>query len=363
MRRIFARLDDPELGEFAKGVIDYYSRVEAATELAASLRLAAVAHAYVLADDSRARCLRPYYATCGGNLDPNDPAFDVEIDRVIDVLGLEILERALSWRVQTNETARGLCWLLPMSVLDVEAVHLIELGASAGLNLYAEQRGYALLEGERRVTFGKSEVTQFEIAARGAGALSEMTLNAPEVKSRIGADRDPVSFEDEGAIEALRACIWGDKAGRFERLAEGLALHQRARAGELSPVAEVQKVELPDELRAFLERAVPERPEGPIVLFNTYVTAYFNDVDLRQLEREVRKFAREHALVHRVPWAWIRFEPPRLGEDDGPRPAWCRWRVELWRGTEHAEIELGWAHPHMAQIEFGPGLDRLVGLR
>ena len=250
-----------------------------------------------------------------------------------------------------------------MSVLDVESVHLIELGASAGLNLYAEQRGYSLLEGETRIRCGQSDKNQFEIARRGATALEGLKLSPPQVKSRVGGDRHPVSFDDASAIEALRACIWGDKAGRFERLAEGLELHAKARRGELSPLAQVHKTELPDDLAELFRRAVPERPEGPIVVFNTYVTAYFNDVDLRQLERKVRAYAREHAMVHRVPWAWVRFEPSRSDEEAGPRAAWCRWRVELWRGTEHAEIELGWAHPHMAQIDFGPGLDHLVALR
>jgi hypothetical protein len=363
MRRIFARLDDAPDSEFAKGVVDYYAKVQSATELAASLRLAAVTHAFVLEDDPRARSLRPYYATCGGSLDPDDPAFDVEIDRAIDSMGMDVLARALSWRVQTNETARGLAWLLPMSVLDVDACHLIELGASAGLNLYAEQRGYALLEGESRVRVGQPELSQFEIAARGAGRLRDLEFSPIEVKSRVGGDLHPVDCDDQRAMNALRACIWGDKAGRFARLAEGLNVHEQARRGEVTPRATVHEINLPDELPELLRRGVPERPEAPIVIYNTYVTAYFNDVDLRQLERNVRKFAREHAMTHRTPWAWVRFEPPRAAEEDGPRPAWCRWRVELWRGSEHAEIELGWAHPHMAQIEFGPGLDRLVSLR
>jgi hypothetical protein len=204
---------------------------------------------------------------------------------------------------------------------------------------------------------------QFEIATRGGSAIADLEFNPIEVKSRIGGDLNPVDCNDKEATDALRACIWGDKAGRFQRLEEGLEVHARAGRGEVKPVAEVHKVDLPNELDELLRLGVPERPEGPIVLFNTYVTAYFSDVEVRELERKVRKAAREHAMMHRVPWAWIRFETPRSDQEAGPRPAWCRWRIELWRGNEHTEIDLGWAHPHMAQIEFGPGLDRLVALR
>src|SRR5690606_1327638 len=48
--------------------------------------------------------------------------------------------------VQTNETGRGLVWLLPVACLGWPAVHLVELGASAGLNLVADQRAYRLVE-------------------------------------------------------------------------------------------------------------------------------------------------------------------------------------------------------------------------
>ena len=51
-----------------------------------------------------------------------------------------------SANVQTNETGRGLAWLLPVACLGWPAVHLVELGASAGLNLVAERRGYRLMD-------------------------------------------------------------------------------------------------------------------------------------------------------------------------------------------------------------------------
>src|SRR5690606_15664062 len=120
-----------------------------------------------------------------------------------------------------------------------------------------------------------------------------------------------------------------DQPQRFRRLDEALALHRRALAGEAEagPAAVLHQSELPGDFEDLLKVALPTRPQAPIVLFNTYVTAYFSDVEHRELQRKVRQFAHRHALTHRIPWVWIRFEPRRHGEPAGPHPAWCRWRV------------------------------------
>jgi hypothetical protein len=74
-------------------------------------------------------------------------------DRAVSALRQAILARQESLAtfiraasVQTNETARGLAWLLPLLFTPWPAVHLVDLGASAGLNLAADQRAYRLLD-------------------------------------------------------------------------------------------------------------------------------------------------------------------------------------------------------------------------
>ncbi|MGB1015954.1 MAG: hypothetical protein ACPG4T_17585, partial [Nannocystaceae bacterium] len=82
----------------------------------------------------------------------------------------------------------------------------------------------------------------------------------------------------------------------------------------------------------------------------------------RGLEREVHAFARNWTLRHGLPWLWSRFEPARAGEDS-PHTGWCRWFVDTWSRGRHRRIELGWAHPHLVRVEFGPGLAELESLR
>lgn len=363
LRAVQAKLDDGDT-PLAALIVDYYERVLAATELEKSLRLAGVLHYYVLIDDPRVAALRPYYSTVDGTEDPKTPAFEAVVVDAIVELGAELFERALAWRVQTNETARGLAWLLPLALLDVDAAHLVELGASAGLNMYADQRRFDLSEGEKTWTLGHAASTQFQIPVHGLD-IGDIELQTPEVLSRHGGDINPVDFRDAAAMDGLRACIWGDQPERFRRLEEGLAMHREALLGRrgAAPAVTLHKSELPGELEDLLRVALPARPEAPIVLFNTYVTAYFSDVEHRELQRKIRQFAHQHALTHRIPWVWIRFEPRRRGEPAGPHPAWCRWRIELWHEGKEHRFELGWAHPHMAEIEFSPNLSDLLALR
>ena len=101
----------------------------------------------------------------------------------------------------------------------------------------------------------------------------------------------------------------------------------------------------------------------PVILFDTYVTAYFNDVDHRALVRAVEAFARPWTLRHKLSWLWVRFEPPRAGEPEAPQIGWCRWWVEVWTQGQRHTLELVWALPHCVKLVFGPGLSELTRLR
>jgi hypothetical protein len=156
--------------------------------------------------------------------------------------------------------------------------------------------------------------------------------------------------------------VWGDQRRRLERLREGIEVHRRhVRERSLVP-AELRTMELPDELVDFLHASLPAHPVAPVIAFNTYVTAYLSDVNQRSVARQMREFAKQWSLLHKLPWMWVRFEPARSGID-APHPGWCRWLVEVFSGSKTRTIELGWAHPHLVRVEFGPGLVELRSLR
>jgi hypothetical protein len=147
----------------------------------------------------------------------------------------------------------------------------------------------------------------------------------------------------------------------MQRLQEALALRRQLR--DSGQTARLLKTRLPDETEDFLRAVVPIHPVAPVILFDTYVTAYFNDVDHRALVRAVEAFARPWTLRHKLSWLWVRFEPPRAGEPDAPQIGWCRWWVEVWTQGQRHTLELGWAHPHCVKLVFGPGLSELTRLR
>jgi hypothetical protein len=110
------------------------------------LLLAAGLHRDVLWQVPEVAELAAYYPSVGGERPSTDPHFNTSLRQAILARRLALADFIQTATVQTNETGRGLCWLLPLLYTNWTAVHLVDLGASAGLNLAAEQRSYRLIE-------------------------------------------------------------------------------------------------------------------------------------------------------------------------------------------------------------------------
>lgn len=359
--RLVALLDAGGSGGVDIGWID---------DLQPSLRLNACLHWYVLQGDPRVAELRPYYATVAegdpSQRKPTDDEFGVRLFAAAKALGPELFERARNWQVVTNETSRGIAWLLPAVLVAAEAVHLVELGCSAGLNLYAEQRRYDLAwTSSKRLRVGRATDDQFLTVCDGPmpelEAFTDVERRGPEVLSRVGGDAHPEQLAQPEFGSHLEACVWGDQRRRLDRLREGMDIHARALELGLQP-AQIRALDLSSTLTEFLGDAVPSHPVAPVIAYNTFATAYLSDVQQRAVARGMREYARAWALQHQLPWMWVRFEPARPGRTS-PHPGWCLWQVELFSRGKHKSIELGWAHPHLLRAEFGPGLIELRELR
>lgn len=330
-----------------------------------SLGFAAALHSFVLDQDPRTAELRPFYASVGGDKDSSDAGFESALLTSMFNLGADLFERASLWRVQTNETSRGIAWLLPATLLGVESAHLVELGASAGLNLYAEQRRYrlAFASGEGAYELGAEGPVEFEIPTElGTGLTwpAQRSDANPKIASRFGADFSPLDLKEAQAQLHLKACVWPDQPERLARLQRGIDLHAKAQEGLLDPVATLLAAQFPEDLESFLRKAIPAHPVAPVIVYNTYVTEYFNDVDERGMTRGMREFARRWSMQHQLPLMWVRFEPPREGEAPAPRRGWCRWDVDLFTGASHQYMCLGWAHPHFQGLILEAGLEKLL---
>jgi hypothetical protein len=127
-------------------------------------------------------------------------------------------------RPRTDETGR--CAVLYPAVAEAarrtgaDAVGLIDVGCSAGLNLTVDRVGITYSDGR---TLGDPSCP-VQMAARVVGDRPVPTRAMPEVAVRIGVDRDPLDVTDADDARWLRACLPPDQPERRARLDAEIAL-------------------------------------------------------------------------------------------------------------------------------------------
>ena len=164
--------------------------------------------------------------------------------------------------VQTNEVQRS--WvLLPLFLHAVgdRDVHVVELGASAGLNLVFDRYRYRYALGE----WG-SEGAPLELKGRERRALpGELLARRLSVRSRVGVDLDPVDVTTGDGARLLRAFVW---AGQQERLAR------------LDRAIEALRADPPELIRGDVVDVLPDvlgRLDGLALVFQTAVFQFLSE--------------------------------------------------------------------------------------
>jgi hypothetical protein len=221
----------------------------------------------------------------------------------------ERLRHLVNRPVQTNEVGR--CAALLPGFLAVAAatgmpLRLLEVGASAGLNLYWDRYRYV----SDRVRWGSpgSPLTiPFDL--EGGGAFP--AVDRAEVAERRGCDAAPINpTGTQGWIDSL-AYIWPDQPGRIERVQAALRI-----AGERH--VEIERAGA----AAWTGRMLRQPAAGrATLLFHSIVEQYLSEEERVAFHRHIRE-AGERATAA-APLAWLRMEP------DGDRAA---VRLTLWPG-------------------------------
>ncbi|MCC6906897.1 MAG: DUF2332 domain-containing protein [Phycisphaerales bacterium] len=169
--------------------------------------------------------LREFYPTVGGTRPAADawPAFR-------DFCGQfrsEIFHLVATRLVQTNEVGRcGV--LLPAFACAFASfnkpLHLIEVGASSGLNLFFDRYRYAYSNGHRA---GPASAAQVITELRGEAA-APLPAAMPPIADRVGIDLAPVDVMDDDAMRWLESLIWPDMVDRLTlfRAARDIARQQ-----------------------------------------------------------------------------------------------------------------------------------------
>lgn len=292
------------------------------TGTAMYLRLLGAVHRLALAEED---CpLRPYFPSTGGTVDPDGavpPFFAFVDERRADVAA------AMAAPVQTNEVGRS----APLGaavgwVVDRLGgpVRLLEIGASAGLNLSLDRYR---IEADN-VAWGPPDA-EVRLAVELTGGVPPTP--SYEVVERRGCDPRPLDPANPGARLLLRSFVWPE---HLERLA---CLDAALRTAV--PVAVEQA-----EAGPWLEERLADLPgDATTIVFHSIVLQYMADDDRHRLARVIRAAGRGTDARRRL--AWVRLEPTAEYED-------VVLAAELWPGGER--WTLATATPHGLTVRWEP---------
>lgn len=171
-----------------------------------------------LALAGRAPALAAAYAAADG-----DAAAGAAIDTLLRMTD-SVVAIAVRRKTRTNETGRGA--VLYPAIAEVarrvgaNAVGLIDVGCSAGLNLTVDRVGITYSNGQ---SLG-DPASPVQLSCSIVGGRPVPAYAMPEVVARIGVDLDPVDVTDADDARWLRACLWPDQPERAARLDAEMAL-------------------------------------------------------------------------------------------------------------------------------------------
>jgi hypothetical protein len=255
---------------------------------ALGLRLMAAVHRLVL--QGRAPQLAAFYPSVGGAA--HDGAW--EAFRETLAADTDTISQLVEQPCQTNEVGRSAALAVGFLTVMVRTglpVRLLEVGASAGLNLRCDHfhiggGGLAIGDADSPVDLsGYWKVPPPEVPGR------------IDVASRRGCDRTPVDPTTAEGRLALTASVWADQRDRLDRLRGAIELAQRHPA----PVDHAS-------LDSWTEEQLRTLPAGcATVVFHSVVSEYVPTLVWERFVAAVRD-AGAHATTAR-PLAWVCLEP------------------------------------------------------
>lgn len=230
---------------------------------------------------------------------------------------------------QTNETARstglaaGFMWLAERSP---QPFHMLELGASAGLNLNWDRFAYAYAPWGRADVAGPLMPT--EVRQGQLPAWCDI-----DIASRAACDQNPLDASNPDDCLRLQAYIWADQSARFSRLGAALEL---ARATGVT-------VDKADAALWLQSKLAGELPEGTTVVYHSVFLQYppreVREVIIATMEEAGRRTRQSRRL------AWVMFESEALvaGVAGSTR---IILRAAVWQDGKRTDITLADVNPH-----------------
>lgn len=250
--------------------------------------------------------LADYYPSVRPNARPSGDVFPL-FRQFCKTHERELLPLIETRVTNTNEVARssGLYPAFDFIARETnEALHLIEIGPSAGFNLNWDRYRYSYMrDGKVAVERGPIDSRlHLKTELRGEAA-PPLGMQLPRVANRIGLELNPVDLNKAEDRLWLKALIWPEHAARLTRLdgamAEAQAHPQRIWAGDaLALLSDAITRELP--------------PTGVAVVYHSHVTYQFSE-EMRAHLNEILATLGRRRPIYRVSVEWDGSYPINIG--------------------------------------------------
>jgi tRNA threonylcarbamoyl adenosine modification protein (Sua5/YciO/YrdC/YwlC family) len=294
-----------------------------------NLLLAAV-HDLVLRGEGDA--LAAYYPSVGGRRAADRGAGERFCELALRRAG-DVDELVRTRRVQTNEVAR--CAALVLALARVPGpLALIDVGASAGLNLNLDRYAYDYGAAGSLRPAGAALTVPCE--ARGP---VEVPPAPPRVVWRRGIDLHPLDGRDPEVARWLDALIWPEHASRRERLRAALAALRR------HPV----EVARGDAAALLPSLAAAAPPDAALVVMHSSVMAYLSHAERARVAAAVAATGAHEVGAEGVPgaaWTYnlLTLDGRRLARVAG-HGEWIEWDEEGRAGPAGTPVSVSDATP------------------
>jgi hypothetical protein len=281
-----------------------------------------------------------FYPTVGGDYAPGD-----------DVMGplreflaghTEAIEHLIATRsTQTNEVNRSCLWQVALRAAASDEpdrpLALVEVGASAGLNLAFDRYRYDFGDG---VVLG-DERSPVRLSCDLRSGRSVLDRPLPCVVHRIGLDVAPVDLHDADERRWLKACIWPEQPVR----------HQRFDAAADLAIADPPVIVADDAVDGISDLIEGCPDEAHVVIVNSWVMTYLarerreafeRVVAVHGAERDITRISAEGETV--VDWV-----PPGAAGPNVTVVGMARWR-----NGDRTDERVAECQPHLQWLEWNP---------
>ena len=332
--------EDRERLPYYRHLIDALSSSDTALDLLLSVRkeqqnpmliLAALHYTALLGDPT----LAPLYEAAANNIGTSAQDFANAVVAFLEH-SPDVIKKQLHRSTQTNEVGRSAIVIAVLRELRRRGVHeinLVDVGMSAGLNLYPDH--YRVIQSDDGTI--DALICQDLTPFNELGAL-------PVIQKRIGIDPSPLNVVNADDALWLRACLWPEDTRRARRLQ---ALLSEVPLWEPITRLKATAVDAIDEAVALAGDAVPT------LVFHSWVAAYFSLEEQRAWRARMLDITRNHP-VYWLYLEWPRAIPgiePPTALTESPQAGGCQIVCTAPGGEPEP---WGWCHAHGHWLSFEP---------